>query len=110
LSHLPAGFAPYLRGLAVAEDGTVFAAANGCRAVLRVGKDGAATTVLRADPPWSPTAVAVQGADLYVLEYLHTDEEDEADRRVWVPRVRKLAANGDVTVVVAIDRDSQPSR
>jgi sugar lactone lactonase YvrE len=109
LSHLPAGFAPYLRGLAVAEDGTVFAAANGCRAVLRIGKDGAATPVLRADAPWSPTAVAVQGADLYVLEYLHTDEEDVPDRKVWIPRVRKLAADGTLSLVVAIDRGAEPT-
>jgi sugar lactone lactonase YvrE len=104
LSHLPAGFAPYLRGLAVADDGTVFAAANGCRAVLRIGKDGATTPVLRADPPWSPTAVAVHGADLYVLEYLHTDQEDVPDRKVWVPRVRKVAADGTVTTIVEVSR------
>ena len=109
LGHLPAGFSPYLRGLAVAEDGTVFAAANGCRAVLKIGRDGAATAVLRAEPPWSPTAVAVHGADLYVLEYLHTDEEDVPDRRVWIPRVRKLAADGTASVVVTVDRAAQPA-
>jgi hypothetical protein len=110
LGHLPEGFAPYLRGLAVAEDGTVFAAANGCRAVVRIVKDGVATPVLRAEAPWSPTAVAVDGADVYVLEYLHTEQEDVPDRKVWVPRVRKLAADGTASLVVAIDRDSSPSR
>jgi hypothetical protein len=110
LSHLPEGFSPYLRGIAVAKDGTVFAAANGCRAVVRIGGDGASTPVLRAEAPYSPTAVAVDGGDLYVLEYLHTDEEDVPDRKVWVPRVRKLAADGTVSLVVTVDRGGKPAR
>jgi hypothetical protein len=110
LSHLPEGFSPYLRGIAVAKDGTVFAAANGCRAVVRIGGDGASTPVLRAEAPYSPTAVAVDGGDLYVLEYLHTDEEDVPDRKVWVPRVRKLAADGTVSLVVTVDRGAKPAR
>jgi sugar lactone lactonase YvrE len=104
LDHLPPGFAPYLRGLAVAADGTVYAAANGCRAVLRIGADAKPVPVLRTEAPWSPTAVAVAGADVYVLEYLHTDEEEVADRKVWVPRVRRLAEDGGVTLVIAVDR------
>ena len=104
LRDVPSEFAPYLRGLAVAADGAVYVAANGCRAVVRIGPDGVATPVLRAEAPWSPTAVALGGGDLYVLEYLHTGRDPEEDRKVWVPRVRKLAADGAVTLVVAIDR------
>ncbi len=103
LPGLPAELAPYLRGLAVAADGTVYAAVNGCRAVVRIGAGGALETVLRAEAPYSPTAVALHGGDLYVLEYTHTADEPR-DRKVWVPRVRKLAADGTVTLVVAIDR------
>jgi hypothetical protein len=45
--------------------------------------------VLRTTTPWSPTAVAVAGQDVYVqdvyvLEYLHTANEDrEATDRVF---------------------------
>ncbi len=45
-----------------------------------------------------------------MLEYLHTDDEDVADRKVWVPRVRKLAADGTVSLVVAVDRGAKPAR
>jgi sugar lactone lactonase YvrE len=79
---------PYLRGLAVAADGSIYVAATGCAAVLRVDPKGRVSTVLRASPPWSPTAVAVSGRQVYVLEYLHTASDD---RREWIPRVRKLA-------------------
>lgn len=95
-SHL----GPYLRGLAVARDGSVYVAAAGCGAVLRV-KDGRSTVVLRSSPPWSPTAVAVQGSDVYVLEYLHTPGDD---RRLWVPRIRKISRSGQVTTLVSVTR------
>lgn len=79
--------APYLRGLAVAADGTIYVAASGCRAVLRVDRKGTVSVVLRATAPWSPTAVAVAGPDVHVLEYLHTPTDN---RQEWVPRVRKI--------------------
>ena len=105
LPGLPPAMAPYLRGLAVAADGTVYAAANGCSALLRIGAGGEVATILRATPPWSPTAVAIGGEHLYVLEYLHTAEEEVADRRVWIPRVRRLAPDGAVTVMVEVRRE-----
>jgi hypothetical protein len=101
--------APYLRGLAVSADGTVYVAANGCRAVLRIDTEADATTVLRAEAPFSPTGVALGGGDLYALEYTHPDYEPQ-DRKEWVPRVRKLAADGTVSLVVAIDRGARPVR
>jgi hypothetical protein len=80
--------APYLRGLAVAADGSIYVAASGCRAVLRVDRKGGVSVVLRAAAPWSPTAIAVAGKDVYVLEYLHTPSDN---RQEWVPRVRKIS-------------------
>jgi hypothetical protein len=77
--------------------------------VVRIGTDGVATAVLRAEAPFSPTAVALRGSDLYTLEYLHLDHEPR-DRKEWVPRVRKLAADGTVSLVVAIDRGAKPAR
>lgn len=81
---------PYLRGLAVAEDGAVYVAAAGCGALLKVVR-GRAMPVLRMRAPWSPTAVAIANGELYVLEYLHTPGDD---RREWIPRVRKITRDG----------------
>jgi len=90
-----------LRGLAVAPDGTVFVAAAGCGAVLKIEARGKITTILRATPPWSPTAVAVAGKDVYVLEYLHTASDN---RREWLPRVKKVSPGGTAVLIAAIER------
>ena len=95
------GSEPYLRGLAVAQDSTVFVAASGCGAVLKITPGGKITTVLRTSSPWSPTAVAVSPIGLYVLEYLHTDVED---RQAWVPRVRKVFPDGRIVSVATVER------
>jgi sugar lactone lactonase YvrE len=91
----------FLRGLAVAADGTVYVAAAGCGAVLRISPQGAITPVSRTTAPWSPTAVAVAGPNVYVLEYLHTANED---RVAWIPRVRLLRADGTSVVLATISR------
>jgi hypothetical protein len=87
---------PYLRGLAVAADGSIYVAASGCAALLRVDPKGHVSTVLRAERPWSPTAVAVAGGEVYVLEYLHTASDN---RREWLPRVRKISRTGKITTL-----------
>jgi sugar lactone lactonase YvrE len=92
---------PYLRGLAVARDGTIYAAANGCRSVIAISPAGAIRTVLRAEAPWSPTGVVLSGTDLYVLEYLHTAGDD---RKAWLPRVRKVSSDGKVTTVATVNQ------
>jgi hypothetical protein len=91
----------YLRGLAVAANGTVYVAANGCRSVIAVPATGAIRTILQSEAPWSPTAVALSGSDIYVLEYLHIEADD---RKAWVPRVRKVGSDGRVTTIVTIER------
>jgi len=93
---MDAGVGPYLRGLAVAADGSIYVAASGCGAVLRVDARGHVSTVLKSEAPWSPTAVAVAGRDVYVLEYLHTASDN---RREWLPRVRKISHTGKVTLL-----------
>ena len=87
---------PYLRGLAVAADGAIYVAAAGCGAVLRVDTRGQVSTVLRTAAPWSPTAVAVAGEDVYVLEYLHTASDNRVE---WLPRVRRISRSGVVTTL-----------
>ncbi|MBI3111152.1 MAG: hypothetical protein HYZ01_06225 [Ignavibacteriales bacterium] len=92
---------PYFRGLDVDAGGSVYVAATGCRAVLKISADKKVTTVLRASSPWSPTGVAVYGSDVYVLEYFHTPGDN---RREWLPRIRKVASDGSVVTVAAIER------
>lgn len=95
---------PYLRGLAVSGDGKVYVAATGCRAVVRIDERGTVTTVLRAESPWAPTAVALHGNAVYVLEYLHTPGDD---RREWLPRVRKVDAAGHLTTIATVNRPTR---
>lgn len=95
---------PYLRGLAVAADGTVYAAANGCRTVIAIPANGAVRTVLKAEPPWSPTGVALSGGEVFVLEYLHTSGDDRTE---WIPRVRKIGADGKVTTLASVERKKE---
>jgi sugar lactone lactonase YvrE len=92
---------PYYRGLAVDTAGNVYVAATGCRAVLKITPDKRIMTVLQASSPWSPTAVALSGKDLYVLEYLHTANES---RRDWIPRVRKVLSDGNVVTIATVER------
>ena len=98
---------PYLRGLDVAKDGTVYAAVTGCRCVVRVTPWGKVQTVLKAERPWSPTGVAVRGKDVFVLEYSpHTKGATPKD---WRPRVRQLRPDGKVRTLVTIsDKDGPP--
>lgn len=92
---------PYFRGLDVDTQGTVYVAATGCRAVLKISPNKGISTVLHASSPWSPTGVAIFGSDLFVLEYLHTASDN---RREWLPRIRKLTSDGRVVTVASIDR------
>lgn len=92
---------PYLRGLAVAADGTVYVAASGCGALLKIDAKGKSSVILRTAAPWAPTAVAVANGEVYVLEYSHTASDN---RREWMPRVRKISRTGVVTKLGSIDR------
>lgn len=102
---IPGTTRPQLRGLAVDAHGTVYVAASGCGSVLKVAEDGRVTAVLQLRSPWTPTAVALFGSDLYVLEYLQTAASMEPeDRRAWLPRVRKITANGHGRIIASINR------
>ena len=116
----------WLNGLAAAPDGSFYYTGN--EGVWRVSSSGQVTAVashvalrdcatipgteteapmLRGlavdstETPWSPTAVALHGTDLFVLEYLHTAVED---RLAWVPRVRKVTADGRSVVIATVSR------
>ena len=92
---------PLFRGLDVDARGTVYVAASGCGSVLKVAPDRKVTTLVQLQSPWSPTAVALSGGDLYVLEYLHTESEN---RRAWLPRVRKISPDGKSAIIATVDR------
>jgi len=95
----PQSLLPYLRGLAVDEHETVFAAGVGCHAIVKIMPDGKVETVLRAERPWSPTGVAVHRGEVYILEY--TNANGGANEG-WRPRVRKLGRDGKVTTLVTV--------
>jgi sugar lactone lactonase YvrE len=92
---------PFLRGLAVDGRGTVYAAATGCRCVVKIKADGKIETVLKAERPWLPTGVAVQGDAIYVLEYPSQIDEKRED---WVPRVRKVSRDGKTATLVTFPK------
>ena len=93
---------PYLRGLDVAEDETIYAAVTGRRCVVKISKAGKVETVLKSEKPWSPTGVAVRAKDVFVLEYSNTDQA-----KGWAPRVRKLGADGKVAILADLARDEK---
>ena len=96
---------PMLRGLAADTHGTIYAAASGCGSVLKVSAGGQVTTLLQLQSPWTPTAVTLFGRDVYVLEYLQTAASLEPeDRLAWLPRVRKITADGHNSIIASIDR------
>jgi hypothetical protein len=92
---------PFLRGLSVDSAGVIYVAASGCGSLLKITPQGQVTKLVQLEAPWSPTAVALFGTDVYVLEYLHTEIED---RRAWVPRVRKVSADGSSVVIAKVER------
>ncbi len=93
------------RGIACDNRGGVAVAGTAHRCVVRIDRDGKARVVLRSSSPWSPTAVAFQGDDLLVLEYTDMPPgADQSDRSLWVPRVRRLAATGEVSLVAEVKR------
>jgi hypothetical protein len=95
---------PFLRGLAVDGGGTVYAAATGCRCVVKITADGKVETVLKAERPWSPTGVAVRGEAIYVLEYFNANGDKHED---WVPRVRKIGRDGKVMTLVTFPKQDR---
>jgi len=90
---------PYLRGLAVDKQGTVFAAGTACHCLVKITPAGKVEPILQAERPWSPTGVAEHDGAVYVLEYTHANEPKEEG---WRPRVRKIARDGTVTTLVTI--------
>jgi hypothetical protein len=93
---------PGFQGLAATEAGTVYAAATGCRVLLKISAQGIYETVLKPEKPWSPAAVAIHANEFYVLEWTNANDGRETG---WRPRVRKVARDGNATTLVTIQDD-----
>jgi hypothetical protein len=91
---------PYLRGLDVTDEGTVYVVVSGCRCVAKITPEGKVETVLKSEPPWTPTGVAVRGNEVFVLEYSNSEMA-----KGWAPRVRKLGHDGKVVILATAAPD-----
>ena len=92
---------PYLRGLKADADGTVYVADAADARVLKITPDGKVTTLLQLESPWAPTDVALFGDVVYVLEFLHTASDNRVE---WMPRVRKITADGKSAIIMTVDQ------
>jgi len=92
---------PYLRGLAVDSSGVIYVADNGDARVLKITPDGNITTLVQTQSPWAPTAVALYGSDIYVIEFSHTASDNRTE---WMPRIRKITADGKSTIILTVDQ------
>lgn len=93
-----------LRGLAVVRDGSVLAADVGARTVLAVSPDGKVTTPYRETDAWSPTAVAVSGRRLLVLEANDDPYSDDRVRLIEVIDGRRRVIASPAPGQVMADR------
>jgi DNA-binding beta-propeller fold protein YncE len=83
-----------LRGIAVTPDGRLLAADMESRTVIEIGADGASSILYHGSSGWIPTAVALAGQRLLVLEA-------NADHHEYVRRVRLVELRNGVATVVA---------
>jgi hypothetical protein len=97
---IEASSGPYLRGLFVNSDGVIYVAASGSARVIKLSPSGTKTPLAQTSAPWSPTAVTAYGSNVYSVEFTHDNGDD---RTVWMPRVRKIAPDGNSSIVASVD-------
>jgi hypothetical protein len=89
-----------LAGVVVGRDGSALLADSGNRRVLKI-KDGTVQVILRSEPPFFPTGVALTpSGDAYILEVGLTIPNISSG-----PRVRKLTADGRIVEVAVLGED-----
>ncbi len=103
--NLPLDTRPsYCRGLAVDEAGTLYIAATGNRSVIKITAKGEESVIIQEESPWTPTGVTLFKGEVYMLEWHDVPADKLEVRTAWLPRVRKVGRNGDVTTLVTIDK------
>lgn len=93
-----------LLGIAVDAEGSVFVADHDNRRVLKITPGGKARTLIRTEQSWSPAGVAFRNDNLYILEYGFTPPN-----KTNGVRVRKLSADGKVTVLATTGENENAS-
>ena len=99
--NVPQQDAPFLAGLALDSSGTIYVAASGCGAVVRITAEGKCSTILKSEKPWAPSGVALHNGDVYILEHINPNSVEHED---WLPRVRKLGRDGKISTIVTISK------
>ena len=94
----------YCRGLVVDATGNIYVAATGSRSIIKISPNGVVTMILQESTPWTPTGVAIFQGELYVLEWHDVTEENLEVRTAYMPRVRKIASDGNVSTIATVSR------
>jgi sugar lactone lactonase YvrE len=94
----------YCRGLAVDSTGTIYVAATGSRSVLKISSTGTISNILQESSPWTPTGVTVFHGEVYILEWHDVTAENLEVRSAYIPRVRKIGADGKITTIATVSR------
>lgn len=96
--NTPVAQEPFLSAVTVNARGDMYLAATGCRAVLKLDREGRISTLLKAEAPWSPTGLVIHGDDLYVAEWTNSHSETHDYR----PRVRIVKPDGKVSTLATM--------
>lgn len=103
--NLPLETTPaYCRGLAVDSSGIIYVAATGSRSILKITPQGKVTAILEEEGPWTPTSVTISGGEIYILEWHDVAEAELEVRTAWIPRVRKIGRDGNITTLATVSR------
>ena len=94
----------YCRGLAVDSTGNIYVAATGSRSVLKISSTGVISNILEEASPWTPTGVTVFHGEVYILEWHDVTAENLEVRSAYIPRVRKIGADGKITTIATVSR------
>ena len=97
---------PLLRGIAVDSGGSIYAAATSCHCLIKISPDKKITTILKSERPWTPTGVALRNGELYILEYTNANGPRTEG---WLPRVRKIDRNGQVSTLADFSKNQNQS-
>lgn len=102
---LPLATTPsYCRGLVVDSAGFIYVAATGSRSVLKITPQGQVENILQVPGPWTPTSIAIYKGEVYILEWHDVEESQLEVRTAYIPRIRKIGLDGNVTTLATVSR------